>query len=760
MPVGLLAGNGELGLVLYGAPGAARVLCGHRGFYHPRHAAGYLPDLGGLQAQIQQDCLAGEFLRAAHRQLSALLEHGARQGSEGAIHAGCQLLIDQALHGEVTGYARRCDYATGELTVTWTDRMGRWQHSAFVSRADRVIVQQLIAPTPGALDCRLTLDSNLDARPQEWTFHPRAEPEWLTMQVHYEAAAGDQGYEGVTRVCCTGGEVRHHAGGLEISRADRVLLLTRLARYPGQCRVEMAAGRLRTALQALAEDYDALLARHVAVHGELYGRVTLELGADAADRALPNEALLVQQQEADRLLPAFWERIFAAGRYHYLSASDDQAPPQLIGLWTGAFAAAWNGCYVTDANLNLSVGGINTGALPELIKGYWRLLGDWLPDWRYNAQRQLGCRGFLPNGGGPAGRGNAIEADLLVEWPYQYLTGRTGWLLHPLWEYVHVSGDWAFLAEELFPVLREMGWFYEDFLTHIDAQGQLIFVPSISPENWPRAADSPLGINATFDICMARFVLQALIAACDRLGEEQGPAGGRARWARLLAQLPPYQVNDDGALAEWVWPGLLDQYNHRHASHLCTVWPLQEIHPAGDPESYQAAVRALELRLQHSQEPAAHGLLHLALCACVLQRPARVGELLRRFVDGRYFFANLFTSHDPDQQIFNSDATNTLPTLLLAMLVGSRPGTVALLPAVPDDFPVGRVTGIRCLGEITVTELCWDLRTGSVCAELHSAIAQEITLTIGASWQRRLTLPAQAPIRIEGVGEDRVICSR
>src|SRR3712207_9375012 len=48
----------------------------------------------------------------------------------------------------VNNYARITDFRTGEVTSTWTDGSGTWTRRAFASRADRVIVHELV-PAPG-----------------------------------------------------------------------------------------------------------------------------------------------------------------------------------------------------------------------------------------------------------------------------------------------------------------------------------------------------------------------------------------------------------------------------------------------------------------------------------------------------------------------------------------------------------------------------------------------------------------------------------
>ena len=41
----------------------------------------------------------------------------------------------------------------------------------------------------------------------------------------------------------------------------------------------------------------------------------------------------------------------------------------------------------------------------------------------------------------------------------------------------------------------------------------------------------------------------------------------------MLDRLPAYQTNADGAMREWLWPGLEDNYHHRHQSHIYPVFP-------------------------------------------------------------------------------------------------------------------------------------------------------------------------------------------
>lgn len=105
-----------------------------------------------------------------------------------------------------------------------------------------------------------------------------------------------------------------------------------------------------------------------------------------------------------------------------------------------------------------------------------------------------------------------------------------------------------------------MADFYEDFLRkYPEKNGRFVFYPSISPENEPVMipADQTTNVvpNATGEIAICREALTTLIAACRELNTEKDNI---PRWESLLAKLPDYVINQDGALAEWAYPGLGD----------------------------------------------------------------------------------------------------------------------------------------------------------------------------------------------------------
>jgi alpha-L-fucosidase 2 len=245
-------------------------------------------------------------------------------------------------------------------------------------------------------------------------------------------------------------------------------------------------------------------------------------------------------------------------------------------------------------------------------------------------------------------------------------------------------------------------------------------------ENAPANTHQLFAINATGDIMAGKHALQAAIEAADTLGVEQGSGQGVARWKALLARLPEYTVNGSGALAEWSWPGLTDNYNHRHVQHLYGAWPLHEINPEDKPALVAQAKKALDLR--GDENLSAHGSLHRAFARARLKDGAGVYANLLKIVGRNMVWRSMVTSHNPDLQIYNCDAVNAIPAVLAEALVYTRPGILELLPALPDQWAKGSITGIRGRNRVLVESLSWDTAARTVTAVVTSALAQDITL--------------------------------
>ncbi|GAA2332390.1 glycosyl hydrolase family 95 catalytic domain-containing protein [Streptomyces cuspidosporus] len=657
---GFLSGNGHHGALVFGEPDAERIVVTHHTLVRP----------GGDGEHRRPPRLAAELPALQDRLLA-----GDRTAAEGftdgrplqwvrPFHPAFQVRLARRAAG-CHDYRRDVDFTTGVVRTTCAG----WRSRVFVSRADDVIVQHITAPV---LTLDISLDHRLPGAPDHLAVGHGAVviPEGALLSLRARYPDSDRAFTGVTLVVVTGGTTTLAPPHTHIEGARSVTLLTRVRRHTGELDVT-AEGR---ALRDLPTVYDELLARHVALHRTAYERVTLDLAADPAGRALPGSELLKRPRD-----PALLERLFAAGRYHLLSASG-LFPPRLTGLWTGDWNTAWSGAFTNDANLNLQTASAPAAALPEVTEAHATLIHRQLPDWRDNARAIFGARGVVAPAHSDGESGHSYHFS--HEYPLHLWTAGADWLLKPLVDHDETHGTRDPRTASAF---ADVAVFYEDFLTRTDDDGHLVVVPSYSPENRPAGASWGT-INAAMDLSAARHAL--LTAAAYHPGT---PAADR--WRALAERLPPHRINEDGALAEWAWPGLVDSYDHRHLSHLYGVWPLDEITPYDTPDLAAAAHRALELR--GAENDSAHGHLHHALIAARLRDGERVAHALGQVLDGDFFHTSLMSAHYPNRQVYNADAAHTLPAVLIEMFVQSTPHRLALLPAPLPALPAGRLTGVR-----------------------------------------------------------------
>ncbi|MFF4019915.1 glycoside hydrolase N-terminal domain-containing protein [Streptomyces sp. NPDC001843] len=714
---GFLSGNGHHGALVFGDLDDDRVVVTHHTLVRPNgseHARP--PRLAAELPALRDRLLAGDLTAAEDftdgRPLLWV------QPFHPAFQTRLRTTDEHA--DDRTGYRRSVDFTTGETTAVHADRTSR----VFVSRADDLVVQCVTAPG-GTLD--ISLDPRLPNAPAGLVVDDgallTAEGALLTLRVRYPDS--DRAYTGLALVAVTGGTTALAPTGVRVTGAASVLLLTRVHRHTGEPDTAAEAQELRDVWGG--QTYDALLARHLPLHRTAYDRVTLDLAADPAERALPGSELLRRPGST-----ALLERLFAAGRYHLLSASG-MNPPRLTGLWTGDWDTAWSGAFTNDANVNLQTACAPSAALPEVTEALAGLIQRQLPDWRENARAVFGARGAVAPAHTDGESGLTYHFDR--EYPLHLWTAGADWLLKPLVDHDEIRGE---RDPRTAAVLAEVAGFYEDFLTRTDDDGRLVVVPSYSPENRPANA-SWGAINAAMDLSAARHAL--LTAADYHRGSPDAD-----RWHALAERLPPHRINTDGALAEWAWPGLDDSYDHRHLSHLYGVWPLDEITPYDTPRLADAAHRALELR--GAENDSAHGHLHHALIAARLRDGERVARALAAVLEGDFFHASLMSAHYPNRHVYNADAAHTLPAVLIEMLVQSTPDRLVLLPALPAACPEGELRGVRTRFGAEL-DLTWnretatavvrptrthriELRTSSSARPLDLVAGEDRVLTLGA----------------------------
>jgi hypothetical protein len=664
--------------------------------------------------------------------------------------------------GAVRDYRRSVDFSTGVATVSWSDDRGAFARRLFVSRAADVVVLSIEGPAAGALSCQLALAVRPTDGQGGWdpegifkegvrSTSSAAGSGWLAYETTFrrEWPGSLRGCDVFARVIPVGGSMSVHDSRLLVENAERVLVILRTSpRHEG---MPAGPGAIRAALAGMPADFEVLLAPHAALHGGLYDRVRLDLGGDPQDRALSSEQLIAKGATV-RFLPALLERQFDAARFHILCSSGELFP-NLQGIWNGTWSPPWSGTFTTNGNVQVAQSAALSSNLAECLEPYLRFHEAHLDQFRENARRLYGARGiYVPMQMSTHGLANHFD----TTWPMTFWTAGAAWAAQAFYDAYLYSGDARFLADRAYPFMREAALFYEDFLIP-DPDGKLLFNPSYSPENHAANTGQQAAVNATMDLSACRELLENCIAAATNLDRD---ADSVARWRTLLAKLPPYQINENGAVNEWATPLLKDNDAHRHASHLYALYLGLAPHVAADPALRQAFANAIQRRMAVRREEAkgrslngrppgemVFGLVLLGFSSASLRDADTTGEIMGWTTKG-YWRRNFVTNHNVGD-IFNTDLSGGFPALLLRMLVDSRPGQIDLLPALPADWPAGRVEGVRARGRIELRSLSWNIR--ETTAVLLSPIDQSILVRgpDGATSKLNLTAGREAKITLK-----------